>query len=461
LINGIGNIDYSFVTGESDTFDKISGDMIYAGGKQVGSTIEIEVVKPVSQGYLTQLWNHDVFHKQAQDILQSMANAVAKYFTTVVIVIAVLTFFVWFPNGLTPAFNALTAVLIVACPCALALTIPFTFGTALRYMGKVNFYLKNTTVVESLARVNSIVFDKTGTMTETGKMEILFHSQNGSDLSADELRILRSTVRHSTHPLSRKLTEILPGSDQPLFPDTYEEIPGKGIKAIFGDLTIFVGSNVIIDKNRTKTQSPIATRVNITIDGKERGYYEFMASYRLGLGNVMEKLKNHFSIHLLSGDNDYEKPILKKYFQPGSDLLFNQSPEDKMNYILKNQTSENSILMIGDGINDAGALKASNIGISLTEDIHSFSPACDGILAADSFPLIPKLLAFSKASVTIVKVGFIISFLYNLFGITLAMNGVLSPLTSAILMPISSLTIVIFSTGITSLTARKMLVNDW
>lgn len=160
---------------------------------------------------------------------------------------------------------------------------------------------------------------------------------------------------------------------------------------------------------------------------------------------------------LLSGDNDNEKELLMQYFNDESNLYFNQSPVDKLEKIKSLQSSGKTVLMIGDGLNDAGALKQSDIGISVTENINSFSPACDGILESNSFNKLYDLIKFSKTSTNIVKISFLISFLYNIIGLSFAVQGTLSPLIAAILMPISSISVVIFTTVGTNLMDRLRL----
>ncbi len=148
---------------------------------------------------------------------------------------------------------------------------------------------------------------------------------------------------------------------------------------------------------------------------------------------------------------------MKQYFKDESNLYFNQSPVDKLEKIKSLQDKGKTVLMIGDGLNDAGALKQSDIGISVTENINSFSPACDGILESNSFNRLYDLIKFSKSSMNIVKISYLISFLYNFVGLSFAVQGTLSPLISAILMPISSISVVIFTTVGTNLMAKLKL----
>jgi len=160
-------------------------------------------------------------------------------------------------------------------------------------------------------------------------------------------------------------------------------------------------------------------------------------------------------LSLLSGDNEGEKFNLLKFFNNEDELLFNQSPEDKLDYVKSIQSSGKKVLMIGDGLNDAGALKQSDVGIAVTEDISSFSPACDAILDASNLRLLPKFLKYSQSAINIIYISFVISFLYNLIGLSFAIQGMLSPLIAAILMPLSSISVVLFATLSTNLLAKK------
>ena len=169
LINGKARIDYSFVTGESETVSKQSGDKLFAGGKQTSGVIEMEAIKSVEQSYLTQLWSNDVFSKNKEDGFTTLTNKISKRFTIAVLSIAFIATTFWLFVDASKAMNVFTAVLIIACPCAIALSAPFTFGNLLRIFGKLKFYVKNASVIEQLAAINTIIFDKTGTITSNKK----------------------------------------------------------------------------------------------------------------------------------------------------------------------------------------------------------------------------------------------------------------------------------------------------
>ena len=241
LFGGEGNIDYSFVTGESKLSPKVLGELVYAGGKQIGSAIELEVIKEVSQSYLTQLWNNEAFKNRAESNFATISNKVSKYFTIAILSIALASFLFWLPNSIHTALNVFTAVLIVACPCALALSIPFTLGNTIRIFGKNKFYLKNVHVIEELAKINQIVFDKTGTITQTTQSKIKFI---GPELTELNSIMIKSLVKNSTHPLSKKIYDSL-DCQANLNVNSFKEMQGKGIEGEILGKQIKLGSTGI------------------------------------------------------------------------------------------------------------------------------------------------------------------------------------------------------------------------
>jgi len=457
MFNGNANLDYSFVTGESIPVPKVAGEIVYAGGRQCGSAIELEVVRTVSQSYLTQLWNKDTFAKKDEDKFNSLVNVVGKYFTVVILLVAAAAFVYWYPTSLRTAINAFTAVLIIACPCGIALTNPFALGNAIRILGRNKFYAKNAAVVERISKIDTIVFDKTGTITQTGDAEITF---NGSVLTTNEQKLVKALVRNSTHPLSSRIYEAISETDIP-YCSTFSELSGKGIEAVIEGNKIklgnalFAADNNKVLLNNDKLSSKLDSRIFLSINGSIKGFFSVNNVYRSGLENIIHSLKNKFRMIVLSGDNEGEKENLEKYFGPEGRIRFNQSPADKLEYVKVLQETGHRVLMIGDGLNDAGALKQSDVGIAISEDTTNFSPACDAILDAGEFSSLSKIIGFAKTTKKIIILSFMISVIYNIAGVTLAFQSEISPLLAAILMPASSITVVLFTVLATNLMAKR------
>lgn len=440
LISEKAEIDYSFVTGEAVPITKKSGDKVFAGGKQIGKVIEMEVLHSVSQSYLTQLWSNEIFQKKVDQKHKTITDAISRYFTPILLLIAFAGFGYWIFIDANTAFNVFTAVLIVACPCALALTAPFTFGNILRIMGKQKMYLKNALVIEQLAKVDTIVFDKTGTITTNKKSNIGYE---GKTLSDEDYVLIKNVLRASNHPLSRMLYDFLPETKR-IKIDAFEEITGKGILASFQNKTIKIGSGSFVETNYTEEIEK--TALHIKIDNMYYGQFSFQNQYRDGLATLFNTLNKNYEIKVLSGDNDGERANLEAILPIGTELVFNQKPEQKLEFIRQLQENGKNVMMVGDGLNDAGALAQSNVGVSISENVNVFSPACDAILDATEFSRLNYFLKLSHKAISIIKMSFGLSLFYNVVGLAFAVTGNLNPLVAAIIMPLSTITIVSFVT---------------
>lgn len=450
LISESAFVDYSFVTGEAIPVEKKSGDKIFAGGKQVGNAIVVEAINSVSQSYLTQLWSNEVFQKKTSQKIKTITDRASRIFTPTLLTIALVGFIGWSFKSFNDAFNVLTAVLIVACPCALALTAPYTWGNVIRLMGKRKLYLKNTAVIEQLAKADTIVFDKTGTLTSNQNQKIHYE---GTVLNKEEIAAVKNIVRGSNHPLSRRLYMLLPDVSIEK-PEFYQEIAGKGIEGSFKNYKIKVGSANWVQSNDNETINQ--TRVYISINDFVKGFYVFENEYREGIGQLFTALKKqHYNLYILSGDNDGERKMLERFVPKGTQMIFDQKPDDKLNFIKELQNNGKNVLMIGDGLNDAGALAQSNVGISISENVNVFTPASDAIMDASVFGKLTYFLNFAKNAMKTIKMSYGLAISYNVVGLSFALSNHLSPLVAAIIMPVSTATIISFVTIMSNYYARK------
>lgn len=446
LINGEGNIDNSFITGESATIGKQPGDRIFAGGKQIGSSLELEVIKNVDQSYLTQLWNKEAFKKHETG-LDTLTNNVSKYFTFIILGIALISGIYWYFIDLDKMFQVISAILIIACPCALALSAPFTFGHIMRILGRNKFYVKDTLTIEKIAKLDTIVFDKTGTITHRKKSNIKYE---GSEISEFDLLNIKTLVKNSNHPLSKSLYEFIDVNDDYFPVEHFREISGKGYEASVRGNVYKIGSA----SYNNQDSKNLETAVYISKNGEFLGKFVFKNEYRENLKNLFLKLSG-YQVFILSGDNSSEESQLKQLIPNYKAMAFNQNPEDKLNYIQNLQNQNMRVAMIGDGLNDAGALKQSNVGIAIADDTNSFTPSSDVIMNGEKVVMLDQYLNVCQGSITIVKMTFIISFLYNIVGLSYAVTGHMHPLFAALIMPASSITVVSFTTFSTWVLGRK------
>ena len=451
LVSGEASIDYSFVTGESEPVSKSPGDHLYAGGRQMGAVLELEIVKPVSQSYLASLWNQEAFAKTSKETFDTLINRYSQRFTILVLAIAIGSALFWAVVNPARSLNAFIAVLIVACPCALALAAPFSLGAAVRALGRRDIFLRNSQVIETVAKVSTVVFDKTGTLTGTSSLQF-----EGSPLSRREAAIVHALSRHSTHPYACRIAETL--AAEPLELRSFRESAGNGMEGCIDGREILMGSAPWFRSRGIEISFGTAARgsiVHLALNGLWRGAFHLGSALRADADQLLASLSAVCEVSLLSGDNEKERARFRTLFGPGAELRFNQSPLDKLDFVRDRQQAGHRVMMVGDGLNDAGALQQSDVGIAVVENVSSFSPASDVIMASRMVPRISDLLGFAKRTVGIVKAGFIISAAYNVIGIAIAASGRLSPIVCAILMPLSSITVVVFATGAVNWLARR------
>lgn len=457
VLNGEANIDYSFVTGEAYSVKKQSGEFVYSGGRHTGKSVEIEIMKEVSQSYLTRLWNDYESNKRRESGITTFSNTVSKYFTVVLLFIAMTGFFLHLSDGIRIAVYVFSSILIVACPCALALSTPFALGNALRIMGRNKFFLKSSSTIETLAKITTVIFDKTGTLTESGKSEVTYQ---GESLTPNEFSILKSVLLQSTHPLSRIVATYLEA--EPIKEiDSFQDFPGEGICGTSGNIVLKAGSHSFIGMIKEEgviisdREHSAETRVYVAINDLPKGYFRIGNKYRNGITGMATEIEKDYEVEVLSGDTEAEKENLESIFPGANAIMFNMKPVDKRKHIEELLATGKRVMMVGDGLNDASALAQSSAGISVTEDVYNFTPSSDGIISAKALYLLPQFLNFTKQSVRVIQESFVISLVYNVIGLSVALTGNLSPLFAAILMPVSSVTVVVYTTLRTAFTAKR------
>ena len=551
LVSGAACVDYSFVTGEAEPVECEPGAHLYAGGRQVGGALEVETIKPVAQSYLASLWNHEAFRKTRDQDWDSLTNRYSRRFTKLVAGVALGAAAFWLWRDSAKSLLVFTSVLIVACPCALALAAPLTHGTVQRLLARLKIFLRNALVIERMAGVDTIVLDKTGTLTTADARGVHFH---GAELSAGESEWISSLARNSTHPNSLRIAKSLGAAHLPV--TEFKETPGCGIEGRIDGNRIMLGSEVWVwgeispnkfapctpepapiqslgiprtrypflplpggevpsrgsawgeggrysyslppevhgvslersrveplnqcspqgrsaDLETSGTVVPVTPQagktalrglelpttgsdVFVAINGEVLGSFALENSLRPEVEHLIERLGGRFELALLSGDNERESARFGKIFGSRAVLKFNQSPADKLRFIRELQQRGRKVMMVGDGLNDAGALQQADVGVAVVEQTGAFSPARDVILDAAELPRLARVLEFSRSATRVVRAGFVISAIYNVIGVSIAAAGLLQPMVCAILMPISSASVVFFSCSATTWTARRL-----
>lgn len=447
LSKGQAEIDYSFITGEEAPEQVAIGGLIYAGGKVNGAGIEVIAVKAFSQNSFTRLWNNEIFAAGKSD-RKSLSEHISRYFSLCVLLIATAAWCYWQYTDPAYAWNAFTAVLIVACPCALLLTTTFTYGHLIRHFSESGFFVKNARTLEQMAIADCIAFDKTGTITETrgGAAEAAY-----LDWTADEKNAILSLLSQSAHPLSKAICQTFPGFRKHAVKH-YRELAGKGIEGIVEGRSIRAGSAQYVQAPGTATTD---SNVWISVDGVIKAHFRFANNLRSGIQELLHRLRSYKMI-LLSGDNESSKARMQQLFPQGTALYYQCSPQQKLERIQALQNQGHKVLMVGDGLNDAGALQQSDAGIAVMQDSFTFSPACDAIIQAGQTRNLDRYLKMARQSRRLILGGFGYSLLFNLAGLFFAVSGELSPMIAAILMPASSFGIMMIAyTGVKIITRKK------
>lgn len=452
LSKGNAEIDYSFVSGESIPVVRNIGDIIYAGGKQLSGRIELMVIKPMEQSYLTNLWNKSNYNPK--ETVNKFIDTLSKNFTLFVLTLGFSAFTIWSLLGkYGTGLDALTTVLIVACPCTLLLASTFTYGNMMRILAKNKLYIRHHGILEQFNHISAIVFDKTGTLTHGNEIEVVF---KGNDISEVLKSRIVSLAAQSKHPYSKAIANYWKDVERvPL--DNFKESLGKGLEAWIDDQYIKIGSSDFFNIKNETSQNIVL----VAVDNEVFGHFVFSNVYRKGFAKVFYRLKSRAKQYILSGDSSAEKSFLEKTLGEGVSLQFNQKPDDKLSFIQNMQSKGTKVMMIGDGLNDAGALKQSDVGIAVSEGNNNFTPACDAILEAEQLNKLPDFLDYALQGKKVIKMSFAFSFIYNVVGLYFALQGLLSPIIAAILMPMSSVTIIFLTFGASQYYAWKLnLLNN-
>ena len=457
LCEGTGHIDNSFITGEPLPSRKQLGETIKAGGRQRGAAIELEVLRTFNDSRLKKLWEEQS-SLQDRPAMPKLIDTVARRFTIGVLLVAAGAGLFWWGKDPSQVWLVVTAVLIVACPCALALSMPFAYGHTIRLMGKRGLFLRDTEVVERMANADTVVFDKTGTLTAREAHEVVWvdiavvHAPLAAPLLlADDTRsLVKSLARNSTHPLSAVLFKEVKG--EILDVTEVEEQAGQGIAGNVDGIPVRIGSAAFCGGEERPRGNGDA-HVHITLGGMHRGYYVIRKRARSGIVNAVHALRVNMRVALLTGDASVDAELTHAF--ANATVRTSCTPVDKGQAIIAEQQLGYRVVMVGDGLNDAGALAQSDVGITVTETTAALTPASDAIMDANALEQLPHFLLMARRARRIVISSLIISLCYNITGVAFAISGQLTPLFAAILMPLSSVTVVAFVSVAVWLGARR------
>jgi len=278
---------------------------------------------------------------------------------------------------------------------------------------------------------------------------------DGEPLTAAERDWVTSVTRHSSHPVSRALARACAGTPVPIA--DFAEVVGEGVAGAVAGHTIRLGKRAWAERPDDASDRADSLRQGtwLAIDGRLRGMFRVHDRLRDGLKQQIGPLAKRYSLAVMTGDTDRERSRVRALFGESARLEFEQSPQDKRRAISDLTKQGRRVLMAGDGLNDAGALRAASVGIAVSENLTAFTPASDGILDSHQLPQLGNMLNLARRSLHVIWVCYLLSFAYNVVGLRFAVTGQLSPVIAAILMPLSSITVVAIATFLTGVAARR------
>lgn len=439
-------IDNSIITGESKPQEVIAGEVLNAGSINIGPEITAIVRTIGEQTRIGKIIKEIEASSKGQGKTVLRADKIAKYFIALVLILTTyIGIYSYIQYGLHEAIARALAVIIISCPCALAMATPLSFIKSLGQLKSSGVLVKNESVLENINEVKHIILDKTGTLTE-GRFEVLDFKNMSSMRDLEIHSIANALEARSIHPIALSLKEYFNRYRLESFSiENFQIINGLGIKATIDGVSYFLGK-----VNKAHRDESLSQMTLVGLYNEETK--EIMATYALGdklkdgaIEKVEELLAKGFNLHIASGDNEGVVRSLGKDLGIKSENLHaEQSPEDKAHLIATLKES-GKVLMVGDGANDALALQKADVGIAVGGAVDLSLRASDIFLSTSDIKVISKLITTAAETNKVIIRNFAFSIAYNTAGVLLALNGYVSPLLAAIFMPLSSVTVVLSS----------------
>jgi Cu+-exporting ATPase len=451
VLGGGVSIDESLMTGEPMPVMKNPGDTVMGGSVVVEGVLEFQATAPGSRSAMARIMELVSAAQSSRTQMQELADRVAAVFTPVVLLIALLVFSGWliFAGSPSNAIRSAVAVLVVACPCALGLATPVVVLAASGAAALMGILVRDAEMLESLAKVDTVIWDKTGTLTSASHVvrEILLE---GDQNEADFLRLAASAEQLSSHPLAKALVaEAQRRKIELIMPDDFRTVPGRGIVAIVKGSKIVAGSAGLLTDEGVALPSgggeatPDLVRIFVAIDSRPAGQVHFNDPLRPAARAAVQRLKDlGIENRLLTGDGE------ARARQVANDLgierfVAQASPQDKVRHVQEIKREGRRIAMVGDGVNDAAALAAADVGIAFAAGADLAAQAAGVQLVGSSPALVPDAIELARQSLRIIRQNLFWAFFYNTLMIPLAAIGRLPPQWAAGAMMISSLTVVL------------------
>jgi len=441
IIKGSGSFDESSLTGESEAIYKNIGDNVISGTLSIDADIQVRATKDFEHSTLSNLVHLLDHAMSSKPKIEQLANKLSEYFSTVILFLSVVTFIVWWiwPHSFETALMVGISVIVIACPCALALATPVATLVGLSLGAKRGILFKEAAQLETMAKIDTLVLDKTGTLT-VGKPEVV----KETILEDFDKSLLYGITKSSKHPISQGISEYLKEDTLEIINfDEFTQLQALGIKAKYNNNILLGGNAKLMRENGIEiSYESDKTLFFFAIDKKIIVIYELDDKIKKGAKALVEDLnRKNIDVIMLTGDNKNSANRIAQ--EIGIKQVFaEQSPEDKSDIIANLHKENKNVVMVGDGVNDILALSSADIGIVMGSGSDIAVDVSDVILLNDSLEALMDAIKISRTTYGLIKQNLMLSLLYNGITIPLAMAGYIIPLIAAISMSVSSLLVV-------------------
>ncbi len=452
VTKGDTSIDESMLTGESIPVEKSSGDSVIGSTMNKNGSIMIEATQVGGDTALSHIIKVVEDAQSSKAPIQRLADIISGYFVPIVVSIAVITFIIWIiflhPGQFEPALVSAISVLVIACPCALGLATPTSIMVGTGRAAENGILFKGGQFVERAHYVDTIVLDKTGTITNGQPVVTNYVGDN------DTLQLLASAENASEHPLADAIVTYAKDKDLNLLDnDTFKSVPGHGIKATIHQQQILVGNRKLMNDYNISISNKLNDQLNhyehlgqtammIAVDNQINGIIAVADTVKNDAKQAIKELRNmNIDVVMLTGDNNRTAQTIAK--QVGIEhVIAEVLPEEKAHQISLLQDKGKQVAMVGDGINDAPALVKADIGMAIGTGAEIAIEAADITILGGDLLLVPKAIKASKATIKNIRQNLFWAFGYNVAGIPIAACGLLAPWIAGAAMALSSVSVV-------------------
>ncbi|NUO45186.1 MAG: copper-translocating P-type ATPase [Streptomyces sp.] len=457
VVEGSSAVDASMLTGESVPVEVAQGDAVTGATVNAGGRLVVEATRVGADTQLARMARLVEDAQNGKAAAQRLADRISAVFVPIVIALALGTLGFWLGNGagLTAAFTAAVAVLIIACPCALGLATPTALLVGTGRGAQLGILIKGPEVLESTRKVDTIVLDKTGTVT-TGRMTLLaVHTAEGTD-EAEVLRLAGALEHASEHPIARAVAE---GALEKLgslpTPEDFANVPGLGVQGIVDGHAVLVGRERLLSEwamelpqrlARLKSEAEASGRTAIAVawDGETRAVLEVADAVKETSAEAITRLRAlGLTPILLTGDNEaVAQAVAREVGIAPEDVIAEVLPQDKVDVVKRLQGEGRSVAMVGDGVNDAAALAQADLGLAMGTGTDAAIEAGDLTLVRGDLRAAADAIRLARRTLGTIRSNLFWAFAYNVAALPLAAAGLLNPMLAGAAMAFSSVFVV-------------------